>query len=536
MIAGPLKNQIDKLWEELWTGGITNPLTAIDQISLLLFARLLDIAEVRRAKSAGKTKRQSSPLFGPRQQHLRWGSLKKEPADRMLAIARDELFPHLRALALGTPIAASMTGAELVIQKPSLLASAVRTIDALPLAGGDAAGDLYEHLLSKLSTAGINGQFRTPRHIVRFMIDLVDPQPTEVIGDPACGTGGFLVGVMQHLLERHSSEAGTLRGEDGEAIYTGDKLDPYRRHIQRGMLHGFDIDSTMLRIASMNLTLHGIESPAIHYQDTLSASFSDRFPALATGGFDVILANPPFKGSLDAEDVDPTLTGALKTKRTELLFGTLVLRMLKPGGRSATIVPEGVLFGSSKAPAALRRLLIEENGLQAVISLPAGVFRPYAGVSTAVLVFTKGGRTDHVLFYDVKADGYSLDDKRERTRADDLPDALARFRGRRASTGSDRASKAFTVSAAEILDNGLDLSINRYRKPIYTELRHESPKDILSDLRRREQVIARGLAELDAMLSNSAPDLEDRTGRRERDGVVARVDEPELERPPLEYL
>jgi type I restriction enzyme M protein len=513
MIAGQLKNQIDKLWEELWTGGITNPLTAIDQISLLLLARLLDIAEVRRSKSAGQTRRRSSPLFGPRQQHLRWSSLKSEPADRMLSIARDELFPHLRALAQGTSLAAPLLGAELVIQKPSLLASAVRTVDALPLAGGDAAGDLYEHLLSKLSTAGINGQFRTPRHVVRFMIDLVDPRPTEVIGDPACGTAGFLVGVMQHLLERYSSEAGTLRGEDGEAIYTGDKLDPHRRHIQRGMLHGFDIDSTMLRIASMNLTLHGIETPSIHYQDTLSASFCERFPALATEGFDVILANPPFKGSLDAADVDETLTNAIKTKRTEILFVALILRMLKPGGRSATIVPEGVLFGSSKAHAALRRLLIEENGLEAVISLPAGVFRPYAGVSTAILVFTKGGRTDHVLFYDVKADGYSLDDKRERARADDLPDALARFRGRLASKDTDRASKAFMVPAAEIVENGLDLSMNRYKRPIHAEVRRESPQAILAELRRREESIARDLAELDAMLSSSAPDPEDRAGR-----------------------
>lgn len=534
MIAGPLKNQIDKLWEELWAGGVTNPLTAIDQISLLIFARLLDVAEVRRAKSAGKAKRRSSPLFGPRQQHLRWSSLKNEPAERMLAIARDELFPHLRALAQGASIAASMSGAELVIQKPGLLASAVRAIDALPLADGDTAGDLYEYLLSALSTAGINGQFRTPRHIVRFMIELVDPRPTEVIGDPACGTAGFLVGVMQHLLERYSSEAGTLRGEDGETIYTGDKLDPHRRHIQRGMLHGFDIDSTMLRIASMNLTLRGIEAPAIHYQDTLSASFSERSPVLASEGFDVILANPPFKGSLDAGDVDRTLAGAIKTKRTEILFVALILRMLKRGGRSATIVPEGVLFSSSKAHTALRRLLIEENGLEAVIALPAGVFRPYAGVSTAILVFTKGGRTEHVLFYDVKADGYSLDDKRERARADDLPDALARFRGRSASKDTDRASNAFMVPAAEILENGLDLSINRYKKPIHTERCHESPAEILSDLHRREQAIAQSLAELDAMLSNSAPKPEDCAGRRERDGVIARVDEPELERPPLE--
>ncbi len=418
----------------------------------------------------------------------------------MLSVVRDQVFPHFRKLNGGTTFAEYMQDAQLMVQKPNLLVSAVNMIDKLPITEGDAKGDLYEYLLSKLTTAGINGQFRTPRHIIRFMAELLEPKPTETIGDPACGTAGFLVGVMQYLLETHTSKQGRLKGEDGATIYTGDLLEPYRKQIQNGMFHGFDFDSTMLRIASMNLMLHGVDSPDIHYQDTLSNSFPEKFPKQATGGFDVILANPPFKGSLDEGDVHPTLTQAVKTKKTELLFVALIMRMLKKGGRSATIVPDGVLFGSSKAHQALRTILVKDNQLEAVFSLPSGVFKPYAGVSTAIVVFTKGGKTDHVFFYDVKDDGFSLDDKRDPVSENDLPDALARWRKKNSKKDTDRTAKHFMVPLKDIEAKDYDLSINRYKETSHVEVTYDPPKRIIAKLRKLEAEIAKDLDDLEGML------------------------------------
>lgn len=494
------KSNIDKLWTEFWTGGITNPLTVIEQISFLMFARLLDVMETTGERKAQRTKKPFKGRFNGPTDPRRWKNFKQKDAAEMLRVVRDEVFPHFRKLNGGTTFAEYMQDAQLMIQKPSLLVSAVNMIDKLPITDGDAKGDLYEYLLSKLTTAGINGQFRTPRHIIRFMVELLEPKPTEIIGDPACGTAGFLVGVMQYLLETHTSAKGKLKGENGEVIYTGDKLEPYRAHIQNGMFHGFDFDATMLRIASMNLMLHGVDNPDIHYQDTLSNSFPEKFAKQATGGFDVILANPPFKGSLDEGDVHPTLTQAVKTKRTELLFVVLILRMLKKGGRSATIVPDGVLFGSSKAHTALRKLLVKDNQLEAVISLPSGVFRPYAGVSTAILVFTKGGKTDHVFFYDVGADGFSLDDKRDPSSDNDLPDALERWRKRSAKKDTDRTAKYFMVPVADIEAKNFDLSINRYKEAKHEEVKYDPPKTIIAKLRALEAEIAKDLSELEAML------------------------------------
>ena len=282
MITGPLRSQIDRLWTEFWTGGITNPLTVIEQISFLMFARLLDIAETRAEKRSARTGKFHLGQFGKHEQHLRWSHLKNLPAEEMLKVVRDGVFPHFRGLSgEGSTFSEYMKDAQLMIVKPSLLVSAVNMIDALPLTEGDTKGDLYEYLLSKLTTAGINGQFRTPRHIIRLMVDLVEPKPTEVIGDPACGTAGFLVGVMQHLLEKYTSPEGVIVHDDGQKTYSGDLLEPYRKQIQSGMFHGYDFDATMLRIAAMNLMLHGVESPDIHYQDTLSNSFPERFPAQA---------------------------------------------------------------------------------------------------------------------------------------------------------------------------------------------------------------------------------------------------------------
>src|SRR4051812_3028543 len=470
MITGTLRNQIDKLWTEFWTGGITNPLTVIEQISFLMFSRLLDIAETRAEKRAARLSKPFQGQFGPKEQKLRWSNFKNLPAEQMLKLVRDEVFPHFRSLGDGeSTFAEYMTDAQLLVQKPSLLVSAVNMIDALPLTEGDTKGDLYEYLLGKLTTAGINGQFRTPRHIIRLMVDLVEPKPNEVVGDPACGTAGFLVGVMQHLLEKFTSPQGVVTHDDGQKTYTGDLLEPYRKHIQTGMFHGFDFDATMLRIAAMNLMLHGVESPDIHYQDTLSNSFPERFPKAATNGFDVILANPPFKGSLDEQDVHPSLTGKVKTKKTELLFVALILRMLKLGGRAACIVPDGVLFGSSNAHRDLRKLLVDENQLEAVISMPAGVFKPYAGVSTAILVFTKGGRSERVWFYKMESDGFSLDDKRDKIGdgLGDLPDIREKWAVREKAKKNDRKAKHFFVPVKDIRDKKYDLGISRYRETEY---------------------------------------------------------------------
>ncbi|MBL0193994.1 MAG: SAM-dependent DNA methyltransferase [Myxococcales bacterium] len=496
------KSDIDKLWTEFWTGGITNPLTVIEQISFLMFSRLLDVTETRNEKKAERTKKPWKRIFPDTEegQKLRWSQFKHLKAEAMLARVRDGVFKHFRGMIDGGTFGDYMQDAQLMIQKPNLLVQAVNMIDALPIVEGDAKGDLYEYLLSKLTTAGINGQFRTPRHIIRFMVELLEPKPTESIGDPACGTAGFLVGAMQYLLEKYTSPKGIMLGENGEKIYTGDKLEPYRTHVQNDMFHGFDFDSTMLRIASMNLMLHGVENPDIHYQDTLSTSFPDKFPKKASNGFDVILANPPFKGSLDAEDVHPSLTQKVKTKKTELLFLALILRMLKKGGRSATIVPDGVLFGSSKAHVELRKLLVEENQLEGVFSLPSGVFKPYAGVSTAIVVFAKGGTTEHVFFYDVGADGFSLDDKRDAVKENDLPDALVRWRGKSAKKDTERTAKHFMVPVGEIREKGWDLSINRYKEAVHEVVVHESPKKILGRLRKLEAEIAKDLSELEGML------------------------------------
>lgn len=522
MITGPLRSRIDKLWEEFWTGGITNPLTVIEQISFLMFARLLDMRESTEEKKfdrihRGQNKKFPGVFFTPKQQHMRWSQFKHRGGDEMLRIIRDELFPHFRNLGAGgkgaddpkNTFAEYMKDATLMIQKPSLLVSAVNMIDELPLTQGDTKGDLYEYLLSKLTTAGINGQFRTPRHIIRLMVDLVlegneDEAITWSVADPACGTGGFLVSFMEALREHFTSKDGRVVSQVNgkqEVTYTGDQITPAQwKHIQSGMFHGFDFDVTMLRIAAMNLMLHGVDTPDIHYQDTLSNNFPEKFPRMASDAFDLILANPPFKGSLDESDVHSSLTGKVKTKKTELLFIVLMLRMLKQGGRCGVVVPDGVLFGSSKAHRALREMLVEQHQLEAVVKLPAGVFKPYAGVSTAILFFTKDGRTTDVWFYDVQADGYSLDDKRDEIEANDLPDVRKRWAKRNPKKDTDRTDKAFFVPKREIADNDYDLSLNRYKEIVHEEVKYDPPKVILARLKKLEAEIAKDLKELEAML------------------------------------
>lgn len=506
MVTGELKRRVDALWTEFWQGGITNPLTVIEQITFLMYARLLDINEARDENRQKRTGKPFQRRFKEDEQHLRWSQFRHLGSDQMLPLVRDKVFPHFRStVASGTAFAEFMKDAQLMIQKPGLLVKTVNMIHELPLTEGDTKGDLYEYLLSKLTTAGINGQFRTPRHIIRLMVDMLEPKPTDVIGDPACGTGGFLVSVMEYLLETYTSPEAVIEEKDAETgtvekTFTGDLLEEHREHIRSSMFHGFDFDATMLRIAAMNLMLHGVDDPDIHYQDTLSTGFTDKFPRQASEGFDVILANPPFKGSLDFEDVHSGLLRQVKTKKTELLFLALILRMLNTGGRSATIVPDGVLFGSSGAHRQLRQLLVDQNQLEAVISLPSGVFRPYAGVSTGILVFTKGGRTDNVFFYDVEADGLSLDDKREPVAENDLPDCLARWRSRDPKKDTDRTSKAFFVSAAEIKEAGYDLSLSRYKERVYEDEDYDAPHVILGRMRTLNEEIAVDLAELEEML------------------------------------
>jgi type I restriction enzyme M protein len=506
MVTGELKRRIDALWLEFWQGGITNPLTVIEQITFLIYARLLDINETRDENRQKRTGTLFQRRFKDDEQHLRWSHIRHTPAEKIVPLVRDQVFPYFKTTAAsGTAFAEFMKDAQLMIQKPGLLVKAINMINELPLTEGDTKGDLYEYLLSKLTTAGINGQFRTPRHIIHLMVDMLEPRPSDVVGDPACGTGGFLVSVMEHLLQTNTSPEAVIEETDSETgatqkIYTGDLLETHRGHIRSRMFHGFDFDSTMLRIAAMNLMLHGVDDPDIHYQDTLSTSFTERFPHAATEGFDVILANPPFKGSLDFENVQPSLLRQVKTKKTELLFVTLILRMLKKGGRSAMIVPDGVLFGSSGAHQALRSLLIDHNQLEAVISLPSGVFKPYAGVSTGILVFTKGGRTDNVFFYDIEADGLSLDDKREPIGENDIPDCLARWRSRDANKDTDRKAKAFFVPASEIREANYDLSLSRYKETVYEEEQYDPPRVILERMKSVNDEIAAKLAELEEML------------------------------------
>ena len=506
MITGTLKRDIDALWTEFWQGGIANPLTVVEQITFLMFARLLDINETRDESRMRRTQQEFKRRFNDDEQKLRWSQFRHLGADEMLPLVRDEVFRHFqKSSASGFTFAEFMKDAQLMIQNPRLLVKAVNMIDKLPLTEGDTKGDLYEYLLSKLSTAGINGQFRTPRHIIRLMIELLAPQPDEIIGDPSAGTGGFLVETMQYLLKEHTSAEGVdevTNPETGaiEKIYSGDLLEDHRDHIRRKMFYGFDFDATMLRIAAMNLMLHNVDDPDIHYQDTLSAGFSDKYPHSASEGFDVILANPPFKGSLDFEDVDPGLLRKVKTKKTELLFLVLILQMLKNGGRSATIVPDGVLFGSSTAHVSLRRQLLEENQLEAVISLPSGVFKPYAGVSTGILVFTKGGRTDNVFFCDIEADGLSLDDKRNPIEANDLPDCLEAWKKRDVQKDTDRKKKAFFVPAEEIRQSNYDLSLSRYKEQVYEEQAYDPPAEILDRMKQLNAQIVQDLSNLEEML------------------------------------
>ena len=498
MITGELKNRINSLWEIFWTGGITNPLDVVEQMTYLMFIRDLDDTDNLRAKESAMLGLPHKSIFADEVKigdrtipgnQLKWSVFHDFPAGKMYATVQEWVFPFIKTLHgdKSSAYAKYMDDAIFKIPTPLMLDKIVTALDGIyeqmaQMQDSDTRGDIYEYLLSKIATAGVNGQFRTPRHIIRMMVELMQPRPDDVICDPACGTSGFLVAAGEYLKENYKEEI----------FFNKLKKDHYMNH----MFHGYDMDRTMLRIGAMNMMTHGIDNPFIEYRDSLSDQNPDKEK------YSLILANPPFKGSLDADTVSADLLKVCKTKKTELLFLALFLRMLRIGGRCACIVPDGVLFGSSTAHKAIRKELVEGNRLEAVISMPSGVFKPYAGVSTAVLIFTKTGHggTDNVWFYDMTADGFSLDDKRSPVQGNDIPDIIARFRNLEAEKDRQRTEKSFFVPKAEIVENGYDLSINKYKKTEYKPVEYPSTQEIMAELHEIEMQITAGLEELEGML------------------------------------
>ena len=498
MITGELKNRIDSIWEIFWTGGLTNPLDVIEQMTYLMFIHDLDTADTLRAKESAMLGLPFESIFAEEVQignqtvdgtQLKWSVFHDFPAAKMYSVMQEWVFPFIKNLHGNKESAYSkyMGDAIFKVPTPLMLDKIVTAMDDMyeqmaKLSDTDARGDVYEYLLSKLSTAGVNGQFRTPRHIIRMMVELMQPKPDDLICDPACGTSGFLVAASDYLKENKKSEV----------FFNKEN----REHYMNEMFTGFDMDRTMLRIGAMNMMTHGVENPFIEYRDSLSDQNPDREK------YSLILANPPFKGSLDAEIVSTDLLKVCKTKKTELLFLALFLKMLRIGGRCACIVPDGVLFGSSTAHKAIRQEIIEHHRLEAVISMPSGVFKPYAGVSTAVLIFTKTnhGGTDKVWFYDMKADGFSLDDKRSETKENDIPDIITRFRNREQEEVRKRTEQSFLVPKEEIVQNDYDLSINKYKQTEYKPVEYPPTTEIMAELRELEMKIGEEMDELEKLL------------------------------------
>ncbi|MFW6731376.1 MAG: type I restriction-modification system subunit M [Synechococcus sp.] len=518
VLTGELRNQIDRIWDAFWSGGIANPLEVLEQLTYLLFIRRLDeletLEERRSQRSSQPMRRRIFPEGvddqGRPWSELRWSRFKElGEAASMYKVVGEQVFPFLRELGgEESAYATHMRDARFTIPTAALLQKVVLLLDKVPIEDRDTKGDIYEYMLGKLATAGTNGQFRTPRHIIELMVAMTEPTPRDVMVDPACGTCGFPVAVGEYLREHHPE------------VLSDPEL---REHFNQGLFHGFDFDTTMLRIGAMNMLLHGVENPDVSYRDSLSedgATGADG--SIEENKYTLILANPPFAGSLDYESTSGKLQRVVKTKKTELLFMALFLQLLQPGGRAAVIVPDGVLFGSSKPHKELRRTLVEDHFLEGVVSLPSGVFRPYAGVSTAILLFTKTGRggTDFVWFYDMTADGWSLDDKRNpllpleklgpapkealedgEHEKNNLPDCLVRWGQRKASERErERTAQSFCVPKAEIAEQGYDLSLNRYKELVHEEVEHRPPLEILAELRAIEQEILQGIEELEGML------------------------------------
>ena len=498
MITGELKNRIDGLWDIFAAGGLTNPLEVIEQITYLMFIHDLDETDNMRAKESVMLGLPYKSIFADEVEigertiegnQLKWSVFHDMPAAKMYSIMQEWVFPFIKELHGNKESAYSkyMGDAIFKLPTPLVLSKVVDSLDEIyksmkEVEGMDIRGDVYEYLLSKIASAGRNGQFRTPRHIIRMMVELMEPKADDIICDPACGTSGFLVSAAEYLKETKKEEI----------FYNKDR----KEHYMNGMFHGFDMDRTMLRSGAMNMMTHGIDNPFIEYRDSLSDQNTDREK------YSLILANPPFKGSLDYDSVTPDLLKMCKTKKTELLFLALFLKMLKVGGRCACIVPDGVLFGSSTAHKAIRKQIVEENRLEAVISMPSGVFKPYAGVSTAILIFTKTGHggTDNVWFYDMQADGRSLDDKRTPVSDNDIPDIIERFKNRENELERARTEKTFFVKKEEIKDNDYDLSINKYKEIEYVPIEYPSTLEIMTDIRELEMKIGQEMDELEKLL------------------------------------
>lgn len=498
MITGELKNKIDGLWDVFASGGLTNPLDVIEQVTYLMFIHDLDAADNKRAKESAMLGLPYKSIFsdeveiGERKipgDQLKWSKFRDFPAGKMYSVVQEWVFPFIKNLHNNKESAYSkyMDDAIFKLPTPLMLDKAVTGLDGIyelmkTSDGVDIRGDVYEYLLSKIASSGLNGQFRTPRHIIRMMVELMDPKADEIICDPACGTSGFLVAAGEYLKEKHKEDI----------FYNKDKRDHYMNH----MFFGYDMDRTMLRIGAMNMMTHGVENPFIEYRDSLSEQNADKEK------YTLILANPPFKGSLDYDSVSPDLLKVCKTKKTELLFLALFLRMLKVGGRCACIVPDGVLFGSSKAHKSIRKEIVDNNRLEAVISMPSGVFKPYAGVSTAILIFIKTGHggTDKVWFYDMKADGFSLDDKRSEIEENDIPDIISRFHNLENEADRKKTEQSFFVDKKDIEDNEYDLSINKYKEVEYVPVEYPPTSEILAEIKEIEAEISKELRELEEML------------------------------------
>ena len=487
MITGEIKNKIDKVWTDMWAGGITNPLTVIEQLTYMMFIHSLDEKELKNESFEALTGEKIQKIFPQTEegQSMRWSKFKNRDARDIFEIVSQKVFPFIKNLNGENESAFSryMETAMFVIPTAQVLQKIVTGLEDLyttDITGLDIQGDLYEYMLDRLSTAGHNGQFRTPKHIREMMVNLMKPSPNDYICDPACGTAGFLVSSAEYIRQHHESD---MTSEQWE-------------HFTSTMFSGFDTDQTMLRISSMNMMLHSIENPDIDYKDSVSKQND------INSKYTLILANPPFAGTVDSESINDDLKTVANTKKTELLFIALFIRMLKKGGRCACIVPDGVLFGSSKAHKSIRKELVENHQLTAVISMPSGVFKPYAGVSTAVLVFTKtgAGGTDKVWFYDMKADGFSLDDKRTEIAENDIPDMLERFHNMEKEADRQRTEQSFFVPKEEIVQNDYDLSINKYKKVEYVPVEYPPTQEILTELQELEKQITVGLTELEGML------------------------------------
>lgn len=494
MITGEIKSRIDSIWDTFFAGGITNPMTVLEQMTYLFFMKMLDDAQKTKEANANiMGVAVKDPTFRDGMWHnpdidkdvpyetLRWSVFKNKEAEEMYRIISRDAFAFIKNLNTGKESAYSrfMANATFMIQNPRTLVKIVEGIDALDMNNRDTMGDVYEYILGKMAASGNNGQFRTPRHIIKMMVELMQPTVKDTICDPAMGSAGFIVESAKYVQSHYKSEL----------------LNPENmKHYKSGLLHGFDTDSTMLRIGAMNLMLHGVDNPDVEYRDSLSTDNADE------NRYTLCLANPPFAGSLDYDAVSKSLLAITKTKKTELLFMALFVRMLQMGGRCASIVPDGVLFGTSSGHLAIRKEIVDNQRLQAVISMPSGVFKPYAGVSTAILIFTKtnAGGTDKVWFYDMKADGFSLDDKRNAIADNDIPDIVARFHNLAGEAERTRKEQSFLVPVEEIREKGYDLSMNKYKEVEREVVTYDAPEVIMERIVNLETQINDALNEFRA--------------------------------------